>query len=147
MLVDKGELMRLNGPSPWCRVWRVELEDKLTWVEALDFMPEFSVRRLGGSEPCILVDDCACWRRGSTRRGREVFVQEVGVVAGEFGVVVEDVDEFAAGRQISVSSHNTAKLSTHLDVWAQMRSSTSRSLLSSSGSGSGSVAPGVTVPY
>lgn len=34
-----------------------------------------------------------------------------------------------------------------MDVWAQMRSRTSRSLLSSSGSGSGSVAPGVTVPY
>jgi hypothetical protein len=61
MLFDKGELMGLKGPSPWCRVWRVELEDKLTWVEALDFMPEFAVRGLRGSEPCILVDDCACW--------------------------------------------------------------------------------------
>mgnify|MGYP001473288237 CR=1 FL=1 len=35
----------------------------------------------------------------------------------------------------------------YLDVWAQIRSRTSRSLLNSSGSGSGSVAPGVTVPY
>jgi hypothetical protein len=74
-----------------------------------------------------------------------VFVEEVWVVAGELGVVVEDVDEFAADRLARRCIG--PKVSTHLDVWAQMRSSTSRSLLSSSGSGSGSVAPGVTVPY
>jgi hypothetical protein len=61
MLFDKGKFMRLSVPSPWCRVWRIEFEDKFTWIEALDFMPEFSLCGLSGSEPCVFVDNRACW--------------------------------------------------------------------------------------
>ena len=88
----------VGRPSPWCRVWRIELEDKFAWMEALDLMPKFSVGGLSGSEPCVFVDDCACWGRSTARRGREVFVEKVGVVAGEFGVVMQDVDELATER-------------------------------------------------
>jgi hypothetical protein len=44
-----------------CRGWRVELEEKFAWIEAFDFLPEFSLSWLGGSEPSVLVDNCACW--------------------------------------------------------------------------------------
>lgn len=78
----------LDRPSSCCRVRRIELDNEFTGVEAFDFVPEFPLGGLGSSEPCILVDDGACWRRGTTGRRREVFVEEVGVVAGEFGVMV-----------------------------------------------------------
>ena len=61
MLFDKGEFMRPGVPSSWCRVWRIEFEDEFTWIEALDFMPEFSLCGLSGSEPCVFVDNRACW--------------------------------------------------------------------------------------
>lgn len=89
MLFNKGELSGLlDGPSSWCRVGRNELDNEVTGVEAFDFVPEFPLCGLYGSEPGVLVYNCTCWRRSTTRSGRKMFVEEVGVVAGEFGVVV-----------------------------------------------------------
>lgn len=89
MLFNKGELSEsLDGPSSWCRVWVIELDNEFAGVETFDLVPEFPLCGLCGSEPCILVYDGTCWRRSATGRGREVFVEEVGVVAGELGVVV-----------------------------------------------------------
>lgn len=89
MLFNKGELSGLlDGPSSWCRVWRVELDNEVTGVEAFDLVPEFPLCELCGSEPCVLVYNRTCWRRSTTRSGREMFVEKVGIVAGEFGVMV-----------------------------------------------------------
>lgn len=51
----------LDRPSSCCRVRRIELDNEFTGVEAFDFVPEFPLGGLGSSEPCILVDDGACW--------------------------------------------------------------------------------------
>jgi len=62
VLFNKGELEGLlEGLSSWCRVWRIELDNEFTWIEAFDFVPEFTLGGLSGSEPCIFIDDCACW--------------------------------------------------------------------------------------
>jgi hypothetical protein len=75
-----------------------------------------------------------------------MLVEKIRIVVGEFGVVVQDIDKLT--RQfVKTHSCGCSTGDTYLDVWAQMRSKTSRSLLNSSGSGSGSVAPGTTVPY
>ena len=94
----------------------MKVDDESTRVKALDRGPEFTVCRVSGSKPCVFVDNCARGRRGTTRRGREVFVEKVGVVAGEFRVVMEDVDELASDKVSAWLDGGQAGLGAHLDV-------------------------------